>query len=72
MAKRTLIQYIDDYDGKEIAEEDVHRLSISFNGTDYALEVSEANAEKIAARLKPILAKAERVGGRRRPASGKR
>ena len=72
MAKRTFVQYIDDYDGKEIAEEDVRKISISFNGTDFALEVSAANEEKIAAKINPILAKARRVGGRRRPTSGKR
>src|SRR4051794_30215980 len=64
MAQRTQVVLIDDLDGTEI-EEGGQSLSFSFNGTDYSIDLSEANAEKFEQVLTPYIDSAQRVGGRR-------
>jgi hypothetical protein len=64
MAQRTQVVLIDDLDGTEI-DEGGQSLSFSFSGTDYSIDLSEANAEKFEQLLTPYIDSAQRVGGRR-------
>lgn len=66
MASRTIVQLVDDLDGKEIGNGEGQTISFSFSGVDYSIDLSTKNAEKFEKALQPYLGAATRVGGRRR------
>jgi hypothetical protein len=69
MAKKTVIEYVDDLDGKPVDVDDLHTIEWSWLGVDYVIDTSTTNLEKIEAgkvSLATLLAKSTRVGGRRR------
>ena len=69
MASRTIVQLVDDLDGKEIADGEGRTISFSFSGVDYSIDLSSKNAEKFQKALEPYLGAATRIGGRRRSSS---
>jgi len=60
MAKRTIVQLVDDTDGSEAAE----TLTVGLEGVNYELDLSDENARKLREQLAPWLAAARRTGGR--------
>ena len=69
MAQRTIIIVEDDLDGSAAAE----TVTITYQGVQYELDLSERNFAKLQKALNPYLTVARRVGGKRRrtmPASG--
>ena len=60
MAKRTIVQLVDDTDGSEAAE----TLTVGLEGVNYELDLSDKNARKLREQLAPWLAAARRTGGR--------
>lgn len=55
MARRELIQYIDDLDGTTLTEGDVKVVHFSFNGRDYVIDLSAKNAQKFEEVLRPYI-----------------
>src|SRR3954447_23962245 len=64
MARRTQVILIDDLDGTEIVQGG-QSISFSVHGTDYSIDLAEANVERFEAALAPFVEHARRVGGRR-------
>ena len=58
MARRELIQYIDDLDGSTLNESDHRVVRFSFDGKNYVMDLSMTNAEKLEEVLSPYIAKA--------------
>ena len=58
MARRELIQYIDDLDGTPLEEKNHRVVRFSFRGKNYVLDLSLDNAEKFEEVLEPYLSKA--------------
>lgn len=55
MARRELIQYIDDLDGTPLDSGDHKVVRFSFEGKNYVLDLSQANAEKFEKLLAPYV-----------------
>lgn len=55
MARRELIQYIDDLDGTTLNEGEVNVIQFSFAGRDYVIDLSEKNAKKFEELLRPYI-----------------
>src|SRR4051794_20080119 len=64
MVRRTQVVLIDDLDGTEMVQGG-QSISFSVNGTDYSIDLAEANVERFEAALAPFVEHAQRVGGRR-------
>jgi hypothetical protein len=60
MAKRTIVQLVDDTDGSVAAE----TLTVGLEGVSYELDLSDQNAKKLREQLAPWLAAARKTGGR--------
>ena len=60
MAKRTIVQLVDDTDGSEAVE----TLTVGLEGVNYELDLSDKNAKKLREQLAPWLTAARRTGGR--------
>ena len=67
MAQRTIIVMEDDLDGSEATQS----ISLTVNGVDYQLDLSDKNATKLHKALDPYLNAARRVGGRKRSNASK-
>lgn len=64
MARRVVMKVTDDIDGSEL-EVGKPPTTFSLNGTDYEIDLSAANAEKLTATLDPYIAGARRVAAKR-------
>ena len=60
MARRTIVQLVDDTDGSQAVE----TLTVGLEGVNYELDLSDKNAKKLREQLAPWLAAARRTGGR--------
>ncbi len=65
MAKRTIVELIDDLDGGEAGE----TVEFGVDGVAYEIDLSSNNAEKLRDSLAGYVAHARRAGGRRKPAA---
>jgi hypothetical protein len=69
MAQRTIVELIDDLDQKPIREGGGETVTFGLEGTEYEIDLSKANAEKLRKALHPYVSAGRKVGGRRgRPA----
>ena len=74
MAKKTVVEYVDDLDGKPVHIDHLHTIEWSWLGVDYVIDTSATNLEKIENGRVPVstlLSKSARVGGRRRSTAPK-
>lgn len=62
MAKKVLVEYIDDIDKTTPAVETMH---FSLDGAEYEIDVNEENAARLRAAIKEWSSSARRSGGRR-------
>ena len=67
MAQRVNVVLVDDLNGEEAAE----TVTFGLDGSNYEIDLSEANAEQLRSALKPYIDAARKTGGRRRRASGR-
>ncbi len=68
MAQQFQVQYIDDIDGTELGT-DVDTIAFAFDGKEYSIDLSEANAEAFREAISPYLEAATRVtSARKKPA----
>lgn len=58
MARRELIQYIDDLDGTALNEDDLRVVRFSFEGKNYLMDLSTENADKFEQLLQPYIERA--------------
>lgn len=58
MARRELIQYIDDLDGTPLDSADHQVIRFSFRGKNYVLDLSQANAARFEELVAPYIANA--------------
>ncbi|MCK0517437.1 Lsr2 family protein [Williamsia sp. DF01-3] len=75
MAKKTVVEFVDDLDGKPIEIDDLNTIEWSWRGVDYVFDTSTTNLEKIEngkMAVTTLLSKSTRVGGRRRSGSAPR
>lgn len=66
MARKTIVELIDDIDGDKATQ----TVSFSLDGAAYEIDLSEENAERLRNDLGEWTARARRVSGARRRASG--
>lgn len=55
MARLAVTQYFDDLDNTHLDENQVNVVDFSFKGTDYTLDLSAENAQKLADLLDPYI-----------------
>lgn len=67
MARKTIIQILDDFDGTENAS----TVSFGFEGKNYEIDLSDANKAKLAEALEPFIKVARTAGGRSASAAAK-
>ena len=65
MARKAVVQYVDDLTGETLAEGEVRTVNFSYSGRDYTLDLSQENADKLYESLSPWLKVATKVTGRR-------
>ena len=70
MAQKTLVQLVDDLDGKPITNGRGETVSFGLDGKDYDIDLSAKNAAKLRDTLAQYVGAARRVGGGRRRRSG--
>ncbi|GGL01504.1 histone-like nucleoid-structuring protein Lsr2 [Nocardia jinanensis] len=61
MARKVIVELVDDYDGTSIAEETV---TLALDGVTYEMDLSAGNAEKLRSTIGFWTEHARRVGGR--------
>lgn len=61
MARREIIEFLDDLDGTALSADEVNVVEFSYAGSDYTLDLSEENALKFASDLEPYLKVATKV-----------
>ena len=69
MAKKIVVEYIDDLDGTTIADDQVQTVEWSWRGVDYVIDTSATNLDKIEngkILFTTVLTNSTRIGGRRR------
>ena len=72
MAKKTLVQLVDDFSGDPINNGDGRTVVFSFDGAEYEIDLSSEHIEDFEKALEPYVRASRRVSGRRatRGASG--
>ncbi|WP_440446556.1 histone-like nucleoid-structuring protein Lsr2 [Nocardia amamiensis] len=62
MARKVVVEVVDDFDGTSFAEETVR---FAIDGVAYEMDLSAPNAAELRAVLQPWVSHARKVGGRR-------
>lgn len=62
MARKTLVQLVDDLDGSAITEGEGRTVAITFDGVSYELDLSTEHADELDSLLQPYLDAARKVG----------
>jgi hypothetical protein len=65
MARKEVIQYVDDLTGEPLPSDEVRTVNFSYSGKDYTVDLSQENADRLREVLSPWLKVATRVSGRR-------
>lgn len=76
MAKRTIVQLVDDLDGKQLEEGEGRTVRFAFEGAAYEIDLSVKNIDKLEKALGPYIEAARKSGASsrrgRRSAAGSR
>lgn len=65
MAQKTIIQLVDDVDGKELKPGEGETISFALDGTGYEIDLSLKNADKFRGVLQDYIAAGRKVTGSR-------
>lgn len=65
MARKEVIQYVDDLTGEALPSDEVRTVNFSYSGKDYTLDLSQENADRLREVMSPWLKVATRVSVRR-------
>ena len=71
MAQKTVVQLVDDFDGKELGPNQGETVRVSLDGAQYELDLSHKNAQRLRDDFGKWLDHARKVGGRRSSARNK-
>jgi hypothetical protein len=63
MAQRTIVELIDDLDGKPIKAGAGETVTFGFEKVEYQIDLSKVNADKLRKALEPYVSAARAVGG---------
>lgn len=66
MAKKTLVQLVDDLSGESIAEDSGRSVRFAFDGAEYEIDLSAEHIDEFSAALESYVRAARRVAGRRK------
>ncbi|MGC5077832.1 histone-like nucleoid-structuring protein Lsr2 [Agrococcus sp. DT81.2] len=66
MAKKTLVQLVDDISGDPIGEGDGRTIRFAFDGAEYEIDLSNSNIEELSNALENYVRASRRVSGRRK------
>lgn len=69
MAKKTLVQLVDDFSGDSIADGEGRTVRFAFDGAEYEIDLTNENIDEFASTLERYVRSSRRVAGRRK-ASG--
>lgn len=69
MAQRTVIELIDDLDGKVVKQGDGETVNFELDNVQYAIDLSKAHAVKLRQALSPYVQAARKTGGQGRRAA---
>ena len=67
MAQKTIVQLIDDLDGKELSNGQGQTVTFSLDGVSYEIDLSNKNAQKMRDIFGEYVNVARKVGGSRTP-----
>jgi len=62
MARKTLVQLVDDLDGSQIADGEGRTVALGLDGASYEIDLSNEHADELASLLEPYLNAARKVG----------
>ncbi len=66
MAKKTLVQLVDDISGDPIGEGEGRTIRFAFDGAEYEIDLSNSNIEEFSNALENYVRASRRVSGRRK------
>ncbi|MFC7432515.1 MULTISPECIES: Lsr2 family protein [unclassified Agrococcus] len=70
MARKTIVEIVDDISGEPLADGAGRTVSFSFDGAQYEIDLTHGHAEELRDALEPWIAAARRVSGTTRASSG--
>jgi hypothetical protein len=70
MAQKVTVQLVDDLDQSPISEGEGRTVQFGFDGSDYEIDLSNDNADKLRDALSDYIAAARKTAGRRSGATG--
>lgn len=70
MAKKTLVQLVDDFSGEAIDDGAGRTIRYAFEGAEYEIDLDNAHIEEFANALEPYVRASRRVAGRRKTTGG--
>lgn len=65
MAQLTVVRFIDDIDGSDLADAETPTLTFALDGTQYEIDLSDKSQEKLRKALAPYIGAGRRVSGSR-------
>lgn len=68
MARKEVIQFVDDLDCSPLTEDEVRTVKFSYQGKDYKVDLSETHSQELQEKLRPWLEVATKVKKHRRGA----
>lgn len=69
MAKRTVIELLDDISGESLSGGNGRTVTFAFDGATYEVDLTNSHIDELREALKPYIAAGRRTGGRQRGAS---
>lgn len=66
MAKKTMVQLVDDFSGDPIGEGEGRTIRFSFDGAEYEIDLSNSHIEEFSNALEDYVRASRRVSGRRK------
>jgi len=65
MARKTLVQLVDDLDGSRIADGDGRTVTFALDGVSYEIDLNQAHVDELTKALAPYVAAGRKVSGRK-------
>lgn len=70
MAKKTLVQLVDDFSGESISDGAGRTVRFAFDGAEYEIDLTNEHAEEFSNALERYIRASRRVSGRRKSGGG--
>ncbi|MGM1028360.1 MAG: histone-like nucleoid-structuring protein Lsr2 [Actinomycetota bacterium] len=66
MAKKTMVQLVDDFSGEPIGDGEGRTIRFAFDGAEYEIDLTNSNIEEFSNSLERFVRASRRVSGRRK------